>query len=196
MRFRTFALVAGAALMAGTAFAQQPAPRDNPSVTVGGAKVAIEYGRPALGGRTVGELLATLPADNRVWRAGSEQVTTLETGADITIGGKKVPAGKYSLYIDCAEDGNYSLLVNSVLGQPLGKIYAAAPDNLKNEPWPHFNYAKEIADQEVARIALHKATTDSKQDRFTIALSPKGDGAALTMSWGDQSWSTTIEPAS
>ena len=194
MRMRTLALVAAAALMAGTAFAQQPSPRENPSVAVGGKQVSIEYGRPTLNGRPLAELLESLPAD-RIWRAGSEQVTTLKTEGDVVIGDAKLPAGKYSLYIHCGEDGSYSLLVNSVLGQPLGKVWAAAPDNLKEEPWPHFSYATEIGDEEVARVALKKATLESPQDRFTIALAPKGDGAALTISWGDESWSTSIAPA-
>jgi len=195
MRTRTLSLVAASALMAGTAFAQQPAPRDNPSVAVGGKQVSIEYGRPSLNQRPLAELLKGLPAD-RMWRAGSEQVTTLKTEGAVMIGDAKVPAGKYSLYIHCGEDGSYALAVNSVLGQPLGDIWAAAPENLKKEPWPHFDYAKEIGDKEVARIPLKKATLASPQDQFTIALAPKGDGAALTISWGDQSWSTSITPAS
>jgi hypothetical protein len=195
MRMRTLAVVTASTLMAGTAFAQQPSPRENPSVAVGGKQVSVEYGRPSLHGRPLAELLGGLPAD-RMWRAGSEQVTTLKTEGDIQIGDAKVPAGKYSLYIHCGEDGSYSLAVNSVLGQPLGKVWAAAPDNLKEEPWPHFNYAAEIGDKEVARVPLEKVTLDSPQDQFTIALAPKGDGAGLTISWGDQSWSTTITPAS
>jgi len=195
MRIRTLALAATVAMVAGTAFAQQAAPRENPSVAVGGKQVSIEYGRPALNGRPLAELLKTLPAD-RMWRAGSEQVTTLKTEGDIMIGDAKVPAGKYSLYVHCGEDGSYALAVNSVLGQPLGKIYAAAPENLKNEPWPHFNYATEIGDKEVARIPLHKATLGSPEDRFKIALTPADAGAGLTLSWGDESWSTTIKPVS
>ena len=42
-----------------------------------------------------------LPAD-RIWRAGENQVTTFTTEADVTIGGKTVPAGKYSVYVHAA----------------------------------------------------------------------------------------------
>jgi hypothetical protein len=195
MRMRTLALVAASALTAGTAFAQQPSPRANPSVAVVGQEVSVEYGRPSLDNRPLAELLKNLPGD-RMWRAGSEQVTTLETAGDIMIGDAKVAAGKYSLYIHCGEDGSYSLAVNPVLGQPLGKVWAAAPDNLKNEPWPHVDYATEIGDQEVARVPLEKATLDTLQDQFTIALDAEAEGAALTISWGDQSWSTSITPVS
>jgi hypothetical protein len=188
------AATAVAFLVAGVALAQNPAPRDNPSVMVAGKKVSVEYGQPSLGERSFDELMKKLPAD-RMWRAGSEQVTTLETAGDIAIGGKAVPAGKYSLYVHCPEAGEYSLAVNSVLGQPLGKIWAQAPPNLANEPWPHFKYAEEIGDKEVARATMKKVALDAPVDRFTVKLEAKGDGAVMTMSWGDRSWAIGIEPA-
>jgi hypothetical protein len=187
--------VAASSLLAGSlAFAQNVAPRDNPSLEVAGKKVAIEYGQPALGDRSLGELMKDLPADG-MWRAGSEQVTTLSTEGDIVIGAAEVPAGEYSLYVHCGKDGSRSLAVNKVLGQPLGKAWAQAPDALKEEPWPHFNYQEEIGSEEVARVPLAKASLDTKQDRFKIALEPAGDGATLAMSWGDESWTTTVKAA-
>src|SRR2546422_806740 len=67
--------------------AQAETPRGTASATVGGKKVTIDYGRPALKGRSIDELLKQLPED-RMWRAGENQVTTLTTEGDITIGGK------------------------------------------------------------------------------------------------------------
>ena len=183
-------------LLLGTAsaFAQSAAPRDTVSAQVGGAQVSIEYGRPALKGRNVSDLMQQLPAD-RMWRAGSEQITTLSTTAPILIGGKTVPAGKYSLYIHCPEDGPYALAINKVLGQPLKKIYAAAPPQLANEPWPHFNYQAEIGDQEVARVPMTKSSGNATADLFTISLAPTGSGAQLRMAWGDQVWSLDVKSA-
>ena len=53
-----------------------------------GKKVAVDYGRPALKGRKLDELLKQLPAD-RIWRAGENQVTTLTTEGDILVGGRR-----------------------------------------------------------------------------------------------------------
>lgn len=176
------------------ALAQQPAPRDTATAEVGGKTVAIEYGRPALKGRSFSELKSKLPSD-RMWRAGSEQVTTLKTDVDLMIGGKHVPAGKYSLYVHCPESGYYALAVNKVLGQPLGDIWDKAPPHLAKEPWPHFSYEKEIGDQEVARIPLKSAELEEPVDLFTISLTPNAYGAELKMEWGTESWSADVKAA-
>lgn len=174
--------------------AQSTAPRETVSAQVGSAKVSIEYGRPSLKGRKVSDLMQKLPAD-RMWRAGSEQVTTLTTTAPIELGGKVVPAGKYSLYLHCPEEGAYAVALNKVLGQPLKKIWDAAPPQLANEPWPHFNYEKEIGDREVARVPMTQSSGNQVADLFTITLAPKGSAAELKMAWGDQVWSLALSPA-
>jgi hypothetical protein len=173
--------------------AQNAAPRDNPSVKVGGKAVSIEYGQPALGDRSVDSLLAQLP-ESRVWRAGSEQVSTFTTEGDVLVGGKKVPAGTYSLYLHIPKEGAVSLLLNGTLGVPLGEIWAQAPDNLKNEPWPHGNYA-DIADKEVARVEMMKGPAGEPMDRLTMAFEEKEGKVGLLIAWGDRAWMTGIAPA-
>src|SRR5688500_708019 len=99
MRAR-FEPLAVALLCAAPAFAQEqaPAPRQTATATVGGKKVAVEYGRPSLRGRPIGELIAQLPAD-RIWRAGVDAVSTFVTETDLTVGDQKVPAGSYTMYV-------------------------------------------------------------------------------------------------
>src|SRR3989442_4228962 len=131
MKVRFTALAAVLAL-ATPALAQAETPRGTASATVGGKKVTIDYGRPALKGRSIDELLQKLPED-RMWRAGENQVTTLTTEGDITIGGKKIPAGKYSLYVNAPAAGAWAIAINSDLGLPLVKLWGKAPDNMKNK---------------------------------------------------------------
>src|SRR5512132_1444654 len=85
---------------------EERAPRETVSALVGGKKVSVEYGRPALKGRKMGDLLSQLPAD-RIWRAGMDQATTLTAEGDITVGGKPVKAGKYTLYVHAPTTGHY-----------------------------------------------------------------------------------------
>ncbi|MFQ5741818.1 MAG: DUF2911 domain-containing protein [Acidobacteriota bacterium] len=194
MASRRVVAVMAVVLCLGWALAQQGASRETVSGKFGGANVSIEYGRPSLNGRSFQELTKKLPGD-RMWRAGSEQVTTLTTNTDLLLGTKRVPAGKYSLYVHCGEEGTYSLAVNRDLGQPLGKIWSQAPAQLAKEPWPHFAYQKEIGDTEVARAPMKRVEANEPVDLFTITLNPTSRGAEMKMSWGKQTWLLDIQPA-
>lgn len=161
---------------------------------VGGKKVEIDYGQPQLKGRDLGELMKELPPD-RIWRAGENQVTTLTTDGSLMIGGKTVAAGKYSVYVHAGESGDWSLILNKDLGVPLGQMWDQAPDNMKNEPWPHLgDYTKAIKDKEIVRAKMTKADAEGA-DAFTMSLQEKGQGADLTLAWGDQAWKVDLEPA-
>ena len=187
-----FAALAAVLCLATTALAQAETPRGTASATVGGKKVTIDYGRPALKGRSIDELLKQLPED-RMWRAGENQVTTLTTEGDITIGGKSIPAGKYSVYVNAPATGDWSIAINSDLGIALGKLWDKAPDNMKNEPWPHLEgYQKNIATKEVARAPMKSGKSASAAELFTVDLKPAGTGATLTLAWGDRSWSLDV----
>jgi hypothetical protein len=194
MRVRRLSTIAVLVLAASPAFAQR-APRETVTATLNGKKVVVEYGRPALKGRAVKDLLAQLPA-NRVWRAGVDQATTLTTETDLLIGGKKVPAGKYTLYLHAPESGAYELLVNRDLGVPLKTIFAAAPADRADLLWPHIDDYPTIQDKEVARIPLKSVAPATPQDLFLVGMDPATGGAsAITLTWGDQSWTTDIRPA-
>ncbi len=183
-----------AILFGGSALAQSPAPRETVSVAVGAKKVSIEYGRPSLKGRTFDELVQQLPSE-RIWRAGVNQVTTFSTEGDILVGDSKVPAGKYSLYLHVPEGGDCSLVLNSDLGVPLGKIWSEAPPNLANEPWPYLeDYQKNIGAKEVARTTMTRAPASTTVDLFTISLAPNKSGAVLMLSWGDRSFRVDLKP--
>lgn len=162
------------------------------STTIGGKKVAIEYGRPALKGRSMADLLKKLPAD-RVWRAGAGAVTTLTTEIDLSIGGQHVPAGRYSLYMYCPESGDFALVINSDPGIPLGEIFKQAPPDRANQIYPHFsNYTGDIGDKEVARIPL-KQIDAPQTESLTYSFQPAGKGALLLISWGTQAWTVELE---
>lgn len=81
-----------------SADAQLKTPAPSPAQTVkqefGLSTVELSYSRPAVKGRKIfGDLV---PYD-AVWRTGANSATTLTFGDDVTIGGTKVPAGKYGL---------------------------------------------------------------------------------------------------
>jgi len=190
VRLSTVAMIA--ALATPMAFATE---RGTASAAIGGKKVTIDYGRPALKGRTLAEMMKQLPED-RIWRAGDDQVTTITTETDLAIGGKKLAAGKYSMYVHLGADGSRSLVVNSDLGIPLIKIWDKAPANVANEPWPRLDgYQKNVADKERVRATMKNETVTAPVDVFTISLDPVKDGAMLKLAWGEESWSIDVKAA-
>jgi hypothetical protein len=193
MSKRLACLAAVLAFAASAAFAQNP--RGAASATVGGKKLAVDYGRPVLKGRSLDALMKDLPAD-RIWRAGENQVSTISLEGDATIGGKKIPAGKYSVYVHAGENNQWQLVLNRDLGVPLGKIYAQASEKMKNEPWPRLgDYTASVGSQEVARIPLTAAKVAAPADMFTISFAPSAAGQTMTLAWADQAWSTEVTPA-
>ena len=156
MRFpigRAFVIVA-----LGAGLAQAASERGKPTATIAGKAVTIDYGRPALKGRPLSGLLSQL-AEDRVWRTGDDQVTTLTTATDLMIGGKRVKAGTYSLYVHLPLDGSRNLLLNTDPGQPLGKLWEKAPASRAEEPYPFIgDYQAKIGDKEVLRVPMKKET--------------------------------------
>jgi hypothetical protein len=180
-------LILLAAALALPAAAQSPNPRGAVKADAGGAMISIDYGRPALGDRMLGDLLNMLPGD-RVWRAGENQVTILETSAAVKIGSETVPAGRYSLYLHVPENGNWQLLVNRHQGIALGELWSEAPAAMRAEPWPMLSGYAAIAEQEQTRIALQPADASGDGNVFEITA---GDGM-IRFSWGGTAYQTTL----
>lgn len=63
---------------------------------INGANISINYSSPSVKGRVVwGELVPF----NKIWRAGANAATTIETDKDLVVEGQKLPAGKYSFFV-------------------------------------------------------------------------------------------------
>lgn len=83
-----------------TSIAQQnkskrPSPATEATATIDGVDVAIHYSSPAVKGRTIwGDLVPY----GKVWRTGANEATTFTISQDVEIEGKKLTAGKYSLF--------------------------------------------------------------------------------------------------
>jgi len=99
-------------------FAQQDkskraSPPEIATGSVGGSTITINYSSPAVKGRKIwGDLV---PYD-KVWRLGANEATIFETSKDIMVEGKKLPAGKYSLYAIPGEN-EWTFIFNSKTGQ-------------------------------------------------------------------------------
>jgi hypothetical protein len=60
-----------------------------------GKEIVVTYSRPSVKGRAIfGKLIPY----NEVWRTGANEATTFITKSELIIGGKLLPAGKYTLW--------------------------------------------------------------------------------------------------
>ncbi len=135
-------------------------PRDSAQMAVGGATVAVSYGRPAKRGRRIfGEVVPW----GQVWRTGANAATAFRTDRDLVIGGTEVPAGSYTLWTIPSPTG-WKLIVNKQTGQ-WGTEYRPEHD--------------------LARIDMTREPAGMPVERFTIALEPRGAGGAIVMTWDD-----------
>ena len=96
---KAFFVVAVISISALAVMAQVVTPRASQKQTitqaVGDATISIVYHRPNVSGRTIWGGL--VPYD-KVWRSGANEATVFEVSRDVTIDGKPLPAGKYSLH--------------------------------------------------------------------------------------------------
>jgi hypothetical protein len=151
---------------------------DRPSFAVGqeryvdGKWLEITYGRPALRGRDVfgsgaqyGKAHIDLPLGDwgppPVWRAGANASTRLKTEAALTIGGRKVPAGEYSLFIDVKGPRDWTLIVSSWAAQ---QRFDQAD---KTALWGAYGYTPE---KDVARVAMKVDTLPFSVEQLTWAF--------------------------
>ena len=103
-------------LSTGHLFAQDKKPASPPATATGKIKdatITITYSSPSVRGRKIWGGL--VPYD-KVWRAGANAATIFETTKDIEVEGKKLPAGKYSLFATPGEK-EWSFFFNSQTGQ-------------------------------------------------------------------------------
>ncbi len=70
-------------------------PEGHVTYTKDGYDIEVNYSRPFKKNR---EIFGGLVPYGEVWRTGANEATTFRTGTDLTIGGEKLPAGKYTLW--------------------------------------------------------------------------------------------------
>ena len=95
------------------AFAQVE--RGTSSVSLDGAEVAVEYGRPVLAGRDMLGM-ATVGME---WRMGADAATTLKTSTPLQFGDLTVPAGTHELRARKTGENSWSLSIGTLGEVPL-----------------------------------------------------------------------------
>jgi len=164
----------------GAAFANRPlgqllSPPDSVRAEIGGVRIAIAYGRPAMRGR---KIFGGVVPWNQVWRTGANFATRFTTSADLVIGGKTIPKGSYTLWTLPSPSG-WKLIVNREVLAPCGGDACNLPSRARL--WGT-DYA---ADSDLVRVDVKTESLPQPVEQFTITVVPEGAGAGgvLRMDW-------------
>lgn len=141
-------------------------PHETVEYAVDGATITLIYGRPYLKGRA----LSTLTPNDKVWRTGADEATTLVTDKDLTIGSLAVPAGTYTLYT-LPSAGGWKLIVNKQTGQ-WGTVYQEGMD--------------------LGRVDMTAGKLDKPVEQLTLAIVPGSGRHTLEIHWGDMKQSVPL----
>lgn len=151
------------------AFAQQDkSKRPSPPATAecklaDGKTIKSDYSSPRAKGR---KIFGGLVPYGQVWRTGANEATTLVTDTDLTIGGKTVPAGSYTIFTVPNED-KWTFIVNKKTAE-WGIPYKYESDELLR------------TDMEVEKL-------DSPMENFTISMHGHGSACMLHVQWENTS---------
>jgi hypothetical protein len=143
----------------------QDKPASPPAVATGkinGATISINYSSPSVKGRKIwGELVPF----NKIWRAGANDATTIETDKDLTIEGSKLPAGKYSFFV-IPNEKECVIIFNKVAKQSGTHNYKEKEDQL--------------------RVTVKQQLADSSTERLVYTINENN----IVLSW--EKWNIPI----
>jgi hypothetical protein len=139
----------------------QPSPAATVTQKVGLTDVTISYSRPSMRGRKI--FGTTLPY-GEMWRTGANAATTFKFSDEVTIEGKKIPAGTYSVF-SIPGQNEWTVMLN------------------KNEKASTSDYSQA---EDVARFMVKPKKTAATYETFTIDLSDLTNTTAMiNLKWED-----------
>ncbi len=97
-----------------------------------------------------------------VWRTGANEATTFVTAANLTVGGKDVPAGSYTIFTIPKADA-WTLIISKKTGE-WGTDYPGEKEDL-------------------ARVPMSVSKTSGPVENFTIAFDQAAKKCTLHMEW-------------
>jgi len=138
---------------------QRPSPPAKAQCKLSSGKtVTVDYSSPRAKGRKIfGELVPY----GQVWRTGANEATTFVTTANLSAGGKDVPAGSYTIFTLPNADA-WSLIINKHTGE--------------------WGVPYKYESEELARIPMTVEKTSAPVENMTIGFDQSG-GCTLHVSW-------------
>jgi hypothetical protein len=139
---------------------KRPSPPATAQCALGAGKtITVDYSSPRMKGR---KIFGGLVPYGEVWRAGANEATTFVTTGDLTVGGKTIPAGSYTLFTLPAE-GKWTLIISKKTGE-------------WGIPYPGESF-------DLARVDMKVSALPSAVENFTISFAKAGGGCTLQLDW-------------
>lgn len=124
-----------------------------------GKTITVDYSSPRMRGR---KIYGGLVPYGKVWRLGANEATTFVTTANVTVGGKDVPAGSYTLFAIPNPD-QWTLIISKKTGE-WGIPY----------PGEQFDFV---------RVPVQVWKTLSPVEDLTISFDQSAKGCTMRMDW-------------
>jgi hypothetical protein len=124
-----------------------------------GKTVTVDYSSPRAKGR---KIFGGLVPNGQVWRTGANEATTFVTDTNLSVGGKDVPAGSYTIF-SVPDTDKWSLVISKKTGE-WGTDYAGEKEDL-------------------ARVPMSVSKTSAPVENFTIGFDQKGASCILNLDW-------------
>ncbi|MDW3646278.1 MAG: DUF2911 domain-containing protein [Bacteroidia bacterium] len=148
-----------------------PSPYSKIEQAVGLGTVTVEYFRPSMKGR---DIYGGLVPFDKIWRTGANSGTQVSFSENVTVGGKEVPAGTYTLYTKPGKS-SWTVMIykDTKLGGAVGR----------------YNEADELT-----RFMVEPVTMPFKVETLTIMFGDLTDDQAnMSLIWEDQMISMPIK---
>jgi hypothetical protein len=165
------AVLLGATVLALPGNAQQdkskrPSPPAHTSFTFGDGKtITVDYSSPRLKGR---KIFGELEPYGKPWRAGANEATTFVTNTNLTVGGKDVPAGEYTIFM-IPDPTEWTLIISKKTKNEKGGPVWGIP-----YPGEQFDFL---------RVKMKLTTLDSPIEDLLIAFDKMGMGTTMHLDW-------------
>jgi Protein of unknown function (DUF2911) len=129
-----------------------------------GKTIKVDYSSPRAKGRKIfGEASdKALVPYGQVWRTGANEATTFVSDTNLTVGGKAVPAGSYTIFTIPKADA-WTLVISKKTGE-WGTDYPGEKEDL-------------------VRVPMSVSKTSAPVENFTIAFDEAGSKCTLRMEW-------------
>jgi hypothetical protein len=124
-----------------------------------GKNITVDYSSPRMKGR---KIFGGLVPYGQPWRAGANEATTFVTDTNVTVGGKDVPAGSYTIFV-IPDPDKWTLIISKKTGE-------------WGVPYPG-------QENDLLRTDMKVSKTSGPVENLAIGFDQQGSTCTLRMEW-------------